>query len=236
MVPHLVHIPYSPWSERARWILDAAGIEWRATGYVPTVSEPWLRAKLGRWRGPVTVPVLFTDDGPVTDSWDIACWVDRRSPGWMPAGTDALHRTADEVLRSGRVLAGKRVLADPEALKASRPALVKPLGPLGTLATADGWKRVLNKYREPGMDDADHRARMTDGLATLEAAVGAGPFVFESFSYADITVASALSFVQPHANLGLEPASARAWSDAELAERFAGLLAWRDGLVRDHRG
>ncbi|MCB9679070.1 MAG: glutathione S-transferase N-terminal domain-containing protein [Alphaproteobacteria bacterium] len=231
----LVHLSYSPWSERARWILDHTGVAWRSVPYTPTLSEPWLRWRLRRFAGSVSVPVLFTPSGAIPDSWDIAVWATRGAPALMPEGTREIDATADEALRSGRAVAGRRVLADREALRASRPFPASKLGPVGTWLTADGWRRVLRKYREDGMDDAAHRARQVAALEALEQAVGDGPFVHDAFSYADITAASALSFVAPHANLGLDPAAARAWADPELAERFAGLVAWRDQLVRDFR-
>jgi glutathione S-transferase len=62
----LLALPFSPWSEKARWALDARGVPYDYRRYQPILGEPALRAKLRRARGPVTVPVLTTIDGVVS--------------------------------------------------------------------------------------------------------------------------------------------------------------------------
>ena len=63
MMPELLGLPYSPWSEKARWALDARRVPYREVTYAPLLGEPALRLKLKRWRGNVTVPVLTDDEG-----------------------------------------------------------------------------------------------------------------------------------------------------------------------------
>ena len=57
------------------------------------------------------------------------------------------------------------------------------------------------------------------------------------FSYADIAMAGALHYVAPVGApfLELGPATRQSLHDAALAERFAKLLSWRDGLYERHR-
>src|SRR5688572_15609277 len=111
-VPTLLHLPYSPWSERARWALDAKDVTYIPRRYQPVVGEPALRLQLGRqlgrWRGPVSVPILFTATGPLTDSLDIARWADAHGsgPALFPTGADdtiaAWCRRSDDALAAGR--------------------------------------------------------------------------------------------------------------------------------------
>ena len=67
-----VALSYSPWSEKARWPLEHHGIEFREHQYVPLLGAPRLRLRLRRLRGRVTVPVLFTRDRVLADSFAIA--------------------------------------------------------------------------------------------------------------------------------------------------------------------
>src|SRR5579862_2703814 len=78
----LLGLPFSPWSEKARWALDVRRVPYTYRVYQPIVGEPALRMKVGRLRGKVTVPVLTTDDGTVlADSAAIARWADGRGEG-----------------------------------------------------------------------------------------------------------------------------------------------------------
>src|SRR5580704_5617991 len=62
-VVQLLGLPYSPWSEKARWALDARHVPYADVTYAPLVGELALRRKLGKWTGAVTVPVLTEDGG-----------------------------------------------------------------------------------------------------------------------------------------------------------------------------
>src|SRR5437879_6263959 len=107
----LLGLPYSPWSEKARWALDARQVPYVSRTYMPIVGEPLLRVKLRQWTGKVTVPVLTADDGLVLrDSADIARWADARGAGptLFPREHDqAISRfvaLSEEGLSAGRAL------------------------------------------------------------------------------------------------------------------------------------
>src|SRR5690349_1207690 len=88
----LIALPYSPWSEKARWALDHHGVAYRNEVYLPMLGEPALRLRTGRLRGRITVPVLIEEDGPpVMDSIAIARHADALGPGekLFPHGLDA---------------------------------------------------------------------------------------------------------------------------------------------------
>mmetsp|Transcript_29381 Transcript_29381/g.74913 ORF Transcript_29381/g.74913 Transcript_29381/m.74913 type:complete len:254 (+) Transcript_29381:190-951(+) len=75
--PELLSIGTSPWSLKARWALKHHGISYRTTPYQPVLGELWLRWRLGKWRGRVSVPVLFLSNGSaIDDSYSIVCWAD----------------------------------------------------------------------------------------------------------------------------------------------------------------
>ena len=91
-MPELLGLPYSPWTEKARWALEARGITYEKRRYAPLTGELGLRRKLGKWSGVVSVPVLTDDDGRVIgDSADIARWADQHGTGptMFPAGDEA---------------------------------------------------------------------------------------------------------------------------------------------------
>ena len=119
----LLGIPFSPWSEKARWALDARRVPYAYRVYQPIAGEPALRVKLRRLRGRVTVPVLTTDAGDVlTDSVDIARWADGRGEGptlFPPEHADTIARfvaLSERALDAARALTLTRMLEDDDAL------------------------------------------------------------------------------------------------------------------------
>lgn len=75
--PHmrLLTIPFSHFSEKARWALDRAGLPYEEEAHLPLLHVPAMRRAGGK-----TVPVLVTDEGTFTDSTDILGYVDRKAP------------------------------------------------------------------------------------------------------------------------------------------------------------
>lgn len=231
----LVYIPYSPWSERAVWSLDYAGLRYERSAYIPTVSEPALRVRLRQPTGIVSVPILFTEDRVIRGSDAIGAYVGERLSGFVSGDAQAIRTVADRAMASGRVLAGRRVLASPSALLGSVPPKLRALGPVAKKAASTAWQRILEKYDPESRSVEWHRRAIDEALTELDAAVGKGPYVGEHFSFADIVVASAVDFVVPHAGIALEPEVIAAWTDPELASRFSALVGWRDTLRKQRR-
>lgn len=236
MKPTLVTIAYSPWSRRAKHALDAMGVDYALRAYVPTLSEPRLRLDLRRPFGKVTLPVLLRADGPpICDSLDIVRWAAARSdrPVITPANEAEVVRwsaMSDRLMEAGRIRTARRVLADPAAQTASLPAPLRPLGPAGRLLARDAARRLLRKYGEDSSDDAllaAMRAVLDEARATLDGR----ETLLDRPSYADHCLAWALVFVRPHERQRIAPAAARCWTEPELAERYADLLAWRDRVL-----
>ncbi|WP_437307288.1 glutathione S-transferase [Sorangium sp. So ce388] len=250
----LLGLVFSPWTEKARWALDVRRVPYTFRHYLPLIGEPALRAKLRRLTGRVSVPVLTTDEGRVLDgSTDIARWADGRGAGptLFPAEHEAeIARFIDlseRALSAGRARALSRMLADDEALAEMAPGPVRrALGPLASRLGALGVRRTLRKYGGHAVDGEAHgEAHLQTQVAALDelratlarkTLAGTGPkTLLDSFTFADITMSQVLVNAAPPAALKLGAASRRCFSDPELGDRYADLIAWRDELYRAFR-
>jgi glutathione S-transferase len=245
----LLGLPYSPWSEKARWALDVRRVPYESRLYQPLLGEPALRWKLGRFTGRVSVPVLTTDDGKViADSADIARWADGRGEGptlFPKAHEGAVARfieRSEVALSAGRALALERMLLDDEAVAEMVPRKLR--GMLGSVATtigASGVRRTLRKYDGHATDAATHRATFASVLDEVRAALAANGArsprtLLGTFTFADIAVAQAMAFIEPPSvGLKLSRGSRRCFPDAELRSRYADLVTWRDELYSAYR-
>jgi glutathione S-transferase len=250
-VTELLGLPYSPWSEKARWALDARHVPYTYRTYAPLVGELALRAKLGRWTGVVSVPALTDDDGrAIADSASIARWADARGEGpvlfppELEKDIDRFIELSERGLSAGRALSLHRSLVDREALTEMVPRRVRAaVGPLAASIGGFGIRRTLRKYGSAGADVATHERVLAEVLDTLREALakagGAGPArtLLGHFTFADIAMAQVLAFVTPPAfGLRVGAANRRSFTDAKMAERYADLLRWRDALYDEFRG
>src|SRR5688572_19507793 len=116
----LHYIPFSPWSLKARFALRHHGIEVRGRVYTPLIDELGLRVRLRKLGGRVTVPILFTPHGVLTDSWAIASFADRIGKGasLMPRGKEDLlekwNAASERLMNSGRARSIVRASRDTE--------------------------------------------------------------------------------------------------------------------------
>jgi glutathione S-transferase len=244
----LLGLPYSPWSEKARWALDVRRVPYRYRHYQPLIGEPALRMKTGRWRGNVTVPVLVDDAGRVyDDSAKIARFADSmgQGPTLFPreheAAIDHWIDLGERALDAGRVLSLHRTLEDPEALRELVPrGLRNTLGGLAVSLGRMGVQRTLRKYGAKQRTIAEHektaRAALDELRAALAKSSSSPKTVLSTFTFADIAAAQMLSFVSPPKfGLKLGRASRKGFTDPALAEQYADLVAWRDALYEAHR-
>lgn len=240
----LVSISYSPWSERARFALDAQGVPYTTRSYIPMVGEPSLRWTLRRPLGRVTVPVLIREDGPpLDDSLDIALWGAARgarnlAPESWREQIRRWRERSEPCLDAGRILTTLATLDDPGALHETLPPPIRRLGPLGMAMGRNVAGLTLRKYAVDGGTDAE--ALLDQQRAVLEEvrqALGGRQTLLDDFSLADIFVAVSMSFVcpPPRNALGLGERSQRCWTRPELTEAYADVLAWRDGIYTRHR-
>jgi glutathione S-transferase len=242
--PLLFAIAYSPWSEKARWALDHHRIGYTERAYTPMLSEPALRWRLRRARGPVSVPVLFADREAYTDSFDIAQFAERRGAG-APLFRRGLeeeiahwNQVSDRAMAAGRALVAIHVAGDPQARSEALPDIVpRPLRRTLEPAARLGVRFLRKKYGF-GDDEGGYRAELRQALLEIRAALADGrSHLLGDFSYADIAAAAALQFVQPVADQyrPLGPGTRRAWTDLELAGELTDLVEWRDQLYAQRR-
>lgn len=240
----LIGMHFSPWTERARWALDYHGVPYEFSAYTTLLGEPALRLKTGKWTGKVSVPVLATPQGLVQDSFLIAQYADRQSrkpplvPSTHHAGILAWTEAAERGLRAARIRATRRIQQSVGALAERLPAgvpqpLRKPLVPMSWL----GAEFIIRKYHLQDSSDAALHANMDAFLRQAEAALGGRRFVFDELTFADLVIATFMQAIEPVAEryIPLGPASRKQMCEPELAQRYAGLIAWRDDLYAQFR-
>jgi glutathione S-transferase len=249
----LFALPYSPWSEKARWTLDHHRVPYRETLYQPLIGEPWMRVRQRKMTGPVSVPVLLGGEQRCDDSWSIAIYAESVGKGapLLPEGERTAIREIDEMsergLRAGRALALDRVLASSAALGEMLPRrLRRVLGGIGTAIAAFGVRRTLRKYGAHAHALPEHEAQLVavlDAMRARLAAVAGGrsdaQYLLGRFSYADISAAQVLQFVSPvpesFRSVRMGKASRASFEHEALAKAYRDVLSWRDGLYSRHR-
>ncbi len=242
----LVAINYSPWSEKARWALDHYGVPYEETPYLAMVGELALRKRLGQWRGKISVPLLFTGDGVIGDSFAISSYVEKvhdATRSLFPSGAGEEIRYWNEQsergLAAGRALTSERVLGSPAARREAMPPMPSWLaGPLAAPIAKLGVAYLKRKYNFSGEIDS-HRKALTAMLESLKSALAGGRkyLVGEDFSYADVCMAVSMQFVRPVTDeyIKIGPASRAAWTDDTLSREFGDLLEWREQIYETHR-
>jgi glutathione S-transferase len=247
-LPTLYQISSSPWSERARWALDHHGIAYRQIEHMIMLGEPILRLRLGRLRGPLSMPLYVDPARQLTllDSVEIARHADAVGTGakLFPAGrerdVDAWVRRSTDVMEAGRSLLLPRLLGDRAARRESFTphipgALRGVLDPLARLGT----RFVRRKYRGFEHDEASAERTIRGALEAARArlATGATSLLDSGFSFADLALAASLQMVRPveHPAYELGAATRAAWTNGPIAGEFADLLAWRDRVYLEHR-
>jgi len=241
----LVVLRYSPWSERARWVLDHHHLSYRTLQHEPFLGERRLRRLSGKRTGRVTVPILLLPGEVLTDSWDIALYADREgaSEKLIPAeGQEEIrHLTelADRAMEQNRALFVARLLGSGAALDETLPAWVprvtRPLlRPVTRFAT--GW---FGRKYEVTLDQSEAQKQFLRGtLLDFRRRLADGVYLLDRFSYADIALATFLQGISPVYDryIALGPASREVWTQPELAREFDDLVRWRDRLYAEKRG
>jgi glutathione S-transferase len=236
----LHHLPYSPWSIKARCALRHHGIAVRELEYIPVLGEPALRLRLRKLSGRVTVPVLFTPDGALTDSWQIALFAERVGsgtaliPNEQRAAIAEWNEASERLLGAARSCAMLRVVHAPEAALESLPA---PLaGLLGKRGAGLAVRAFNAKYSIRLEQQADYHAQVREELSRVRQALAGGRrFLLDQLSYADFAMAVGIGCLRPLPSTPMGPAMRLASTDEALAAEFPDLIAWRDALHAEHR-
>jgi glutathione S-transferase len=235
----LYALSYSPWSERARWMLLHHGCSFEERAHVPFLGEFALRRAAHRWTGRVSVPLLVDGTATVQDSLAIAHYIDARGTGTRLLPPELAHAiaelngVAESVVDAFRGLGIQLVLQHPEFALAFMPAPLKNL-PFAAAGSRVGSRLLARKYH---VDMGGTRDRIRAGLDGMRAALGGRAYVHGRFTYADILIATSLSLMAPVSErfIALDPVLRRLWRDEELAREFGDLVSWRDQLYANHR-
>lgn len=209
------------------------------------IGELGLRIAARTMRGKVTVPLLVDGSDVLMNSMAIARYAERVGAGTplFAAELDdeivAWNARSEVLMTSGRALLLGRLAKSREALREQLPpyvprALRGALTPLASSAVS----YLARKYGVRPADEAHREARARAALDELRASLhGHRDYVLDRFSFADITMATALQFILPVAErwIPLGPATRKAWTHDALAADYADLLAWRDRLYAAHR-
>ncbi|RDZ26706.1 glutathione S-transferase N-terminal domain-containing protein [Lysobacter silvisoli] len=231
----LVGEAFSPWTIKARWALDRCGVAYAYREYTPGLSEPWLRWKLGRWRQPVSVPVMLTPGRALLGSWEIAQYAGQQAGEECLGAFDQIQpwdQISEHGLAAARTRVVRAVLADDRTLDEAVPFLPAGARFLLRPVARNVAGRLDRKYAALAFADAHRDALLAVRSALAQSGTG---FVLDRFSYADISLSVLLEAVVPQSGPAvLGPAHRACWHHAALAAEFADLLEWRAGLQRDY--
>lgn len=242
MAKKLVLLPYSPWSEKARFALDHHGVPYSLEVHAPVTGELSLRLRLGRPFSKATVPVFFDESEAYADSLAIAERAERVGLGTplFPAehrqAILAWNAASERALESGRKRVFQRTLADANALEENLVGVVPaPLRSSARQVASNAIRYMQAKY---GVDSLDE-GTIERELEKLRAALAGGKLYLVGgvFTYADIAMAVVLQMVEPVRDEHLRIARhvRRTFRDPDLAARFPDLLEWRDRIYDLHR-
>ena len=238
-MPTLYVLSYSPWSERARWVLLHHRWSFDERRYLPFIGELALRLAARRWSGKISVPLLVDGATSVQDSLAIARYVDARGEAerlLLPeydASIQEINVIAEQTVGAFRAQGIQLVAQNPEFALTFTPAALRGF-PLAVAMSRFGSRLLVRKY---GVDMHGARERIRGGITRMRAALGGRPYVHDRFSYADILIATTLHLMAPVGNrfIPMDPAMERLWRDDELAREFSDLVAWRNELYAKHR-
>jgi len=210
-------------------------VPYRYREYLPVFGSLPLRMRTRKWRGMMSVPVLLSDEGAFTDSWDIANYAHECAPEAglfptvRPSRVKVWNAAAERLLVASRIRLVRKTMADPEALYEAVPRPLKGFGrtPAVWIGRYGAW-HLGQKYP----DASDRAARHATSKVVLdemrEALESRDTLLEEGFSYADILMATALNFVDPHPSLNVGPHTRDAFYNQRLATDYEELIAWRD--------
>ncbi len=234
-------MPYSPWTERARWAFDHHGLAYRFREHQPVMGELSLRFRTRKLRGRVTVPVLQVGEELVTDSVDIVRYADTHGYGPALIPPELEREVLDDVAIAERALdAGRGVVlrataASDVALAASTPAFVP--ASLRAHVGRVGTQLFAAKYGLAERTEQADLAVLRRELDALRPRVKGSETLLGRFTLADIAIAGALQVLRPvdDRHWHLTDAQRLAWREPTLSEEYGDLLAWRDRLYDKYR-
>jgi glutathione S-transferase len=242
MTPYpLIGMTISPWSHKALWALDVCGVPYTFKQYLPPFHELLLRLRTGRFRGPISVPVLLGPEGAIWGASDIAAFANQyaaKQTGKAQLGdlqaAAVWSELSDEALAEGRARVMRDSLADAESLDDYMPFIPAAMRKSMRWLVRDTLQKVDDKYAHLVVPGAIARAlaKTREQLST-----SGGQYLLGQFSYADIAMAAVLEGVEPLKTRRVQrsPKSRALWTVPDLATEYRDLLAWRARLLEATR-
>lgn len=243
----LIGMFYSPYTERARWALSHHAVPYRYHEHLTLIGEPLLHWRARSLKHDLTVPVFIHQGRRLTDSYDIARYVDQIGSGkkLFPANRlaeiEQWNRHSEAAMQASRSIVVTRLKTNPEAQIDHLPKLLpEPLdgvlrsvaGPVAKMAI-----RYLEKtfHIEPKI--AEHTEKLRAEFLNLRQALQGKKYILGDFSYADITMAVCIQSLEPlrEPYLRLGHAAREVWRVETLAREFSDLIDWRDEVYCLHR-
>ncbi len=242
----LVGIEMSPWSEKARWVLDYHGVPYRYEEHTILLGMPALSGRLGIPGSEITLPVLLDDERAIFDSFAIAQKVDSEKGGGLIPASDLpeikhYNLLTEVVLEGARVLMMDRLMKDPGAQADSLPGWIPGLmRPSLRFMARMGTRYIQKEFNTARKSPYEYGMAMMQALVGLDTALnraGGQYLIGGRFTMADILGAIAVNGIAPPEPLAkkMRPGLLRAWTNEELASRFGNLMEWRDRIYREHR-
>jgi len=214
---NLVGESFSPWTKKARWALEYAGLDYQYQEYIPTLSELKLRWRLRQWSGSISVPVLFVGQSVYRGSWEIANYANRTGDGARLGNMREIKYWDDlseDALAEGRTRVVRSILNNNQALEESLPAWIPKMlrRPMRFLAR-DAARRLDHKYAH-----LLTAGSLESALESIRRGLDSSPseYLFGQFSYADTP-------------MGIE--TTKIWNDVALTSAYSDLIKWRDSLA-----
>mmetsp|Transcript_10050 Transcript_10050/g.30701 ORF Transcript_10050/g.30701 Transcript_10050/m.30701 type:complete len:248 (-) Transcript_10050:838-1581(-) len=231
----------SGYSARACWALDVAGVNYRRKQLLIGLGSLMLKLRYGL-RGKVTVPLLLLDGEAIQGGLQIAEVLNARehTAGLLFDENDAeavreWDRLATDLLDYGRTCTIRAVEADERNFREFLPPVLKAFPTIGLLVARLVHESFKRKYAEEIENSSQQKARAA--LERVQSAIRDGNsryILADKFSYADITVASSLHFLDRLSGL-IRGVDADADADLALKDEFAEVFAWRDSIEARHR-
>lgn len=236
-----IALSYSPWSDKARWALRHHLIPFRERPYLPLIGAPLARLRSGKWRGPLSVPMLITKSQTLSDSLEIARFANRNGSGTNLFPDDHLNaieqwnQCAESLMRAGRALLIVNMQNNRDAKIASLPHwLPLPIRRRSVFVADYVLRHLQRKYQCDQHTHKEWLDRMRSELQKLRSA--AKPYLCGQFTFADIAMSLSMQFVAPCDSrfLYIEPDIRPCWQQKDLESEFQDLLDWRDHLLVRH--
>ena len=235
----LYTIPYSMWSEIARWSLLLTHKSFQEKEHTVLLGELALRVRARSMHA--SVPLLVGPSQPVMGALEIARWADDTQILFVKDHEQCIAQWTDralDVCRATRSLAGPKMRNDSDFLAEALPPYIPGfMRNLMAPSTKMGLAFLGRKHGYAADDLAAHEATLRQFQDDIMSAVAANGYLCGGqFTFADLVCAASLEFVMPVADKYIPiGAATRKVLTSDLAPELAPLIAWRDKIYREHR-